>query len=293
MGRKPIEDGLHVFRDWLLEEKFLRPATARSYTSCARRAVKALGGNITDEQAVSDYFDNRYREAPFSYGNAKRSWILFGEWIEEKKGTKLPPPGGELSQVRSTLPPLPDMVRVALADLMESKILPLSAIEGLIWDDVEDRGNSGTYVSDPSRPGRIWVVEKELLEPLRAFAKDPEKELDLSQPLVPTRPGGMKAYSYRGLRREVTIERNRRKERNKRVARHRRHGDNQPALLVDPADLPPPLEPPALINGPLPPEPGEDLLVDPNDVSTEVAPPAVPASAEPAWWTALKEGDDS
>jgi hypothetical protein len=204
MGRPRIEDGLEQFFDWMMVHGY-SPATAKSYTSSARRAVREMGGQAFEEQeAVDGFFLALYESNPVAYPNVLRSWKLMCEWNAEERGIDLAVPRSIQAAKRraDAAKELPPSVRAALRGLRDSAVA-VSHIPQLRWCDVilAEMQTTRTHVSVPGKREE-WIVPSSFIKTLWEWAA---VGTDLSKPLVPREPGSNQAYPYHGLRREIDV----------------------------------------------------------------------------------------
>jgi len=204
MGRHRIEDGLDQFFDWMLVNDY-SPATAKSYTSSARRAVREMGGQpLTGQEAVDGFFLALCESNPIAYPNILRAWKLMCEWSTEERSIKLPVPRSIQSTKRraDAVKELPPSIRAALRGLRDSAVA-VSHIPQLRWSDVSlsDMQTARTHVRVPGKREE-WVVPSEIIKTLWEWA---DVKTNLSKPLVPREPRSHQPYPYHGLRREIDV----------------------------------------------------------------------------------------
>ncbi len=204
MGRHRIEDGLDQFFDWMMAHGY-SPATAKSYTSSARRAVREMGGQpLTEQEAVDGFFLTLYESNPIAYPNVLRAWKLMCEWSTEERNVELPAPRSIQSTKRraDAVKELPPFIRAALRGLRDSAVA-VSHIPQLRWSDVSlsEMQTARTHVRVPGKREE-WVVPSEVIRTLWEWA---DVKTNLSKPLVPREPRSHQPYPYHGLRREIDI----------------------------------------------------------------------------------------
>jgi len=200
MARPPINDGLSEFRDWMIDERLLSCATARSYTSHARTALRGLGEHAESPSAVDDHFAALHETHRSAYPVIFRAWKLYVEWRRETKGEEIPAPGKvtKLQGVVHQLKPLPDTVRDALRDLGGAAI-SLKVLSTLTWNEVALGGMmraKKVHVRHPSRPGEMWLTPATAIRALYDYAQPGG---NLCIPLVPLAPSSVHPYPHRGL----------------------------------------------------------------------------------------------
>ena len=197
MANKNKSD-MAAFKKWLVDTKMVSKASATVYASRVRKVLSRM--DVLSREEIDRVMTELLND---SFHSHMSCWNHFSEYCLTKD-IRLPNPTvTKASKKKQRDPELPELVTLALINIMEKCKLKTQELVGFRWEHVEMRGDADWWIHDPYTSGLMYFAPSDAMRIICDWANG-EIEIEKERPLIPRVALSMVPMSKSVIKRSIS-----------------------------------------------------------------------------------------